>query len=460
MKNPWDHIRGLRTTPLLIALNIAMFIWMSSVDSRFAYSLGQNEYLTQWGANVSGLTFTGEPWRLVSSMFIHAGFTHLAFNMLALAEIGAAVERRIGSLRMVLLYMVAGVTGSLASAHWNANDIVVSVGASGAIFGLLGVVVVFGFLGRPGLSTADGSPLSPKLALITGAVMLGLGTVIPLDNAAHVGGFVAGLLLSLMAIGCKRLNLGRTASPIAFYGAALTLICGVALDVHKRQTSPLLERVRMAQLLDIVRSANAETRAYLRSCALEMTNEPSRAVQQFPNCLQLVAHSVDASDDVQDELRIQVVRNVREVWPRCQLRSTLILEHLSKSQDPQQRLVNTLRRYCVARQQLEAHLLPNAQVAPLPQGWRHDLLTYEVLLQLNNSNDTRYPNRRDRSIPKIEFERRTLPIDLLEQADAMSEWQAEITAEDRALAQLDNCPFLSCRRSWARNLPSLGFLLP
>src|SRR5690625_6084003 len=101
------------------------------------------ETLIQFGAKYNPAMIDGEWWRLISSMFLHIGFFHLAMNMLALYYLGVAVERIYGSRRFLMIYFLAGIAGSLTSFAFSIN---VSAGASGAIFGLFGAMLFFGII--------------------------------------------------------------------------------------------------------------------------------------------------------------------------------------------------------------------------------------------------------------------------------------------------------------------------
>jgi membrane associated rhomboid family serine protease len=113
-------------TVALVAINALVFLATVLSGSR----------LIAAGSNLGPYTTDGEWWRLLTSLFLHLGVWHLLFNMWALASFGPLAERLYGSANYLLLYLVAGVTGSLVSISWQPE--VNSVGASGAIFGILG----------------------------------------------------------------------------------------------------------------------------------------------------------------------------------------------------------------------------------------------------------------------------------------------------------------------------------
>jgi len=192
----------------LLALNIGIFLlmWWQRHEhaSMAAQVLGMMDWknnaasmmrslqLEAWGANVGQRTLSGEWWRLFTSMFLHGGVLHLLFNMLVLYQAGQLAERIFGSLRFTGLYLIAGLCGSLASVLWNPH--VNSVGASGALFGIVGGLLAFirrEHSGVPPTVVRDlqGS-LLPFLMFNIGAGFLYPHT----DNAAHLGGLLGGWL--------------------------------------------------------------------------------------------------------------------------------------------------------------------------------------------------------------------------------------------------------------------------
>lgn len=157
----------------------------------------QASILRDWGSNIARLTLgQGEYWRLVSSIFLHGSVWHLGFNMLALWQVGTLAERIFGSARFAGLYLLAGVSGSLASVFWSVlrHAPVSSVGASGAIFGILGGLLAF--LSRPHSGVPPTVVTELRGSLVPFLLFsLWMGFVYPhTDNAAHIGGLIGGWL--------------------------------------------------------------------------------------------------------------------------------------------------------------------------------------------------------------------------------------------------------------------------
>lgn len=145
------------------------------------------------GANVSALVRSGQWWRLVASMFLHIGIFHVLLNGWALYQLGMLYETWMGSRAMVVTYFTAGIAGSVASVVWTRG---LSAGASGAIFGLLGGLIVVLLRHRHRLRPQAKWLLAQLAGWALINVFYGLSTT-GIDNAAHFGGLIAGAVVSL-----------------------------------------------------------------------------------------------------------------------------------------------------------------------------------------------------------------------------------------------------------------------
>ena len=198
--------RRFLATPLLIDFTLLVFGLM--VLSGVSASSPTGRQLVLWGSNVSGLTLHGQPWRLLTSVFVHAGLSHLLLNLFSLWLLGLLVEDRVGPLRLLLVYLACGVGGSLASLWWHADGIN-SVGASGAIFGLYGLLLVLLVGQKLVLDKSDRrAMLGLVLYLVFSNLLSGLSGNI--DNAAHLGGLATGLFIAgpLSLFGMKSVKTG------------------------------------------------------------------------------------------------------------------------------------------------------------------------------------------------------------------------------------------------------------
>jgi len=177
-----------RRTPVTSLLLVAIAIG-------FVAQLAMGRGLIELYANYGPAVRQGEYWRLVTSMFLHGGIIHLALNAWALYQLGSLFEILLGSSRLAGVYLVTGIAGSLASAFW--SD-VPSVGASGAIFGLLGALISFLLRRRENLTPQAKALLGQLVMWAAINVVFGFSGAANIDNAAHMGGLVAGLAAGLL----------------------------------------------------------------------------------------------------------------------------------------------------------------------------------------------------------------------------------------------------------------------
>ena len=179
--------QGYFITPVLVGLNLVLFIAM--VLTGVSIMDPDSMSLIRWGANYSPLTMGGEQWRLLTCCFLHIGIMHLLMNMYALVFIGLLLEPYLGKARFLAVYLLTGIAASAASLWW--HDITISAGASGAIFGLYGV-----FLALLTTNVIDKATRGPLLSSIGIFVVFNLfnGLQGGVDNAAHIGGLISGII--------------------------------------------------------------------------------------------------------------------------------------------------------------------------------------------------------------------------------------------------------------------------
>jgi len=177
-------------THSLVALNVLVFVAM--VVSGISVLEPSTEQLRKWGGNFKPYTTGGEWWRLLTSTFVHAGILHVLFNMYALYMVGVYLEPMLGKLRYLAAYVCSGVMASIASIWWH-GDAIVSVGASGAVFGLYGVFLAL--LSTKIIPAKMRNALLQSIGvfvvynLVYGAARTGV------DNAAHIGGLLSGFII-------------------------------------------------------------------------------------------------------------------------------------------------------------------------------------------------------------------------------------------------------------------------
>jgi membrane associated rhomboid family serine protease len=147
--------------------------------------------IVEWGAKFGPAIRAGQLWRLITPVFLHAGWLHLLANMYSLNAIGPAVERLFGTARLTAFYLLAGVAGVTLSLAFSPYA---SVGASGAVFGLLGALGAFLFLHRRTFGPA--SQVQLRQIVFVALLNLGIGLTPGIDNWGHLGGLLAGVGLT------------------------------------------------------------------------------------------------------------------------------------------------------------------------------------------------------------------------------------------------------------------------
>ena len=175
-------------TYIIMGICVFLFIMMYI----FGNGSESTSTLIKFGANYDLLTKSGEYYRLFTCMFLHIGIWHLLCNMYSLYIIGKEIENLYGKSKYLVIYVLSGLCGSILSLAFSHNTI--SAGASGAIFGLLGALLYFGYYYRTYLGATIRSSIIPVIIL-----NLIIGLLTPgISNSAHIGGLVGGILVSMM----------------------------------------------------------------------------------------------------------------------------------------------------------------------------------------------------------------------------------------------------------------------
>ena len=185
-----NRFRDYKVTYTLIALNIVIFI-LSAIFSKNILSI-DTYVLINMGAKVNELINHGQVWRLLTCAFLHGGIMHIAFNMYALKIIGSEVEYAYGRKKYLIIYFISALGGSAFSYIFSPYSI--SVGASGAIFGLLGAMLVFGYKNKERIGKGYMMNIIQVLVI---NILIGV-TLSNIDNFAHLGGAIAGAATSLL----------------------------------------------------------------------------------------------------------------------------------------------------------------------------------------------------------------------------------------------------------------------
>jgi rhomboid protease GluP len=185
---PQQLARPQATWALLVAIVLVYVLSCVLSGSLFQPSLGA---LILLGAKENGLIAAGELWRLVGATFLHGNLVHIFFNGYALYALGPESERIYGTPRFLAIYFLAGVGGSVVSYLFSPAP---SVGASGAIFGLMGALGVFFYLNRRLLGEGGRMQVQSIVTIAVINLLIGFSSPGVIDNFGHLGGLVAGLI--------------------------------------------------------------------------------------------------------------------------------------------------------------------------------------------------------------------------------------------------------------------------
>ena len=221
--SPWS---GRRATLVILALNVGVFLAMCTFTSFDNFLRTSTATAIEWGASYGPDTLTGQPWRLLTSSFLHFGFFHLASNMLVLWLLGSQVERMYGTWRFVLIYLVSAVGAGCLSLL--AVPTGAGAGASGAIYGLAGALLVF--------AITEPWPVVRVLLTRTGiggliyasiSFVLGIGGGAQVAN--HLGGLFSGFLIGYF---CRRdLRSRNRLEKMATWAWVVSLLVGLFVVV-------------------------------------------------------------------------------------------------------------------------------------------------------------------------------------------------------------------------------------
>ena len=236
-------------TKLLILMNVAVFIAMLLGGAGFWHS--PNGIQLNWGANFGPATQDGEWWRLATAMFLHFGVVHLLLNTWSLWDAGQIVERMYGHARFLAIYLISGLVGNLVSLVFQGNS-AVSGGASGAIFGIFGALLTFLWRERGAISLREFRWLFWG-ALGFAIATIVMGFIVPgIDNSAHIGGFIAGILASIVLAKSLHLPIWPIKIPVAAASVLLVIIVALITNIPSpkyRWSEEILLRQQISDFL-------------------------------------------------------------------------------------------------------------------------------------------------------------------------------------------------------------------
>lgn len=201
-RSPADFLGGLipharMTTTIFLMLNVALYLATvaTSMSAGNGSAFMNLDLLTlyRFGAKFRAEILGGQWWRLLTAGFLHGGLFHIGMNMWVLMDLGAQVEEVYGTSRYVVFYLLSSAGGFLLSTYWSDAP---SVGASAALFGLIGAMIALGVRSRTSMGAAIRG-MYIRWAIY--GLLFGLLPYFRIDNAAHLGGLATGFVLAYIA---------------------------------------------------------------------------------------------------------------------------------------------------------------------------------------------------------------------------------------------------------------------
>jgi rhomboid protease GluP len=208
----WFRIPAEKPVVTFVILGVLALAFLLTILVGGSINATENvDVLVRMGAKVNALVVTGDWWRLITATFLHAGLLHIALNGWALYIIGIDLEAFFGRWRFAAVYAIAGLAGSVASFAFTPYE-AVGVGASGAIFGLIGALAVFYGINRYLFGKRGTFQFWNIIVVIVLNLGLGVSGIFPIDNSAHIGGLIAGAAVGFVL--CPRYRLGEWTNPL------------------------------------------------------------------------------------------------------------------------------------------------------------------------------------------------------------------------------------------------------
>jgi rhomboid protease GluP len=225
MRTPWVRRAQptISLTQIIFGMNIVVFLAMAPATLSIDGFPGGPA--VAWAANIAPYTLSGEWWRLITYTFLHANLLHIGFNMWCLWDLGGMCESLYGRWTYGAIYLLTGIGGGMGSLIWNRSAM--TIGASGAIFGLAGALLAAFKMGEFSVPREALSGTLRSLMVFIGFNLF-FGFSMPgIDNAAHIGGLITGMILGALIaqFAPQHDHDGRRA---VIFAAAIMMFCAIA----------------------------------------------------------------------------------------------------------------------------------------------------------------------------------------------------------------------------------------
>jgi rhomboid protease GluP len=318
-------------TYAIIAINVIVFIAMAANGVSIFSPTGPD--IIKWGGNYGPYTYTGDWWRLLSSVFVHIGIIHLLFNMFVLCYAGIFLEPMLGRLRFTVAYLCTGIGGSLVSLWWH-HEPLVSAGASGALFGMFGLFI--GLLSTNLIPQKVRRPLLQNIAIFVGYNLL-FGLKSNVDNAAHIGGLISGLVIGYFFyfdLRNKEENTRIYTKPLLV--CAVTLLCAFLFlknagpepqPVDEEEFSKTLEHFAALEELAIGAMQPGDT----ASKEQYLSELKKTALNDWVECVNLF----ERADKLDLPAAMQVIRNDMLQYSKDRVQQTLLVIKATEEESDQ-----------------------------------------------------------------------------------------------------------------------------
>lgn len=253
------------------------------------------------GANDGSRTLNGEWWRLLSCVFLHGSLIHFAMNMYCFYSLGPLVERLLGNWSMGVLFIVSGLCGSIASVNWNPNA--VSIGASGAVFGVAGALLGYLLHQRRNIPSALFSELANGATTFVVLNIVLAASIKHVDQAAHIGGLVGGFIVGLI----QASDSSPTAvawRPLRNALAALVGVIAVATvtQFHRAPPRPMPNAVRISVKDEFL--ANRQQATEIEKVARSITSDVNPDADSESNSIRMERDVLKPWQNVRGKLEI------------------------------------------------------------------------------------------------------------------------------------------------------------
>lgn len=265
----------------IIGINVLVFLAMVFSGISFIEPSGFD--IIRWGANYSPLTLSGDWWRLITCVFVHVGIIHISFNMYALFIIGVYLEPMLGKTKYFVAYLATGIFASLASIWWH-SDPIPSAGASGAIFGMYGVFLAL--LSTKLIPVQVRNKLLQSIAIFIGYNLI-YGMKSGVDNSAHVGGLLSGVVIGYLYYFSIKGEKENNKRPVIVWFVAMLSVAAAYLYLQEHKVSAA-ERNVTKQMLGEVKFKDAQKFLDQYNNFVEMQN---RALVPLKDTTQLMDNS-------------------------------------------------------------------------------------------------------------------------------------------------------------------------